>query len=183
MAEEKGAASSGGFFGDWDPFVVVVGVLLLIALLSRLRGESPKASPAPKKIEWKQAETLPPEDSCGLLVTRPRPFETITSRSVVVSGSVGSCEWATTGNVALYVQVVDASGKLLSAYTPLMMPGAGSQLWPDTLSEGVPFSQLVVLTGEPESATGFIIFVHPDTDRSVSKTVRVPVRFRVPLVY
>ena len=164
MADDKGAKSSGG---DWSALEIIIGVILAIALLDRLTGNTYKISKAPAVapaiIEQEKAST------CGLTIIRPKPLEKVRD-FVTVGGTVGSCDWKSSGDIALYAQLIDSRGKPVSLYTKIL---------PSQVVDGVvSFMQTIELTDTPASGTGYLILipaVSSDAQRSLSN--RIPLTF------
>ena len=162
MADDKGGGGGGS---GWGTFEIVLGILLAIGLLDRLTSvksgvnSSPTATPA-------ATETA---STCGLTLETPRATEKVRT-SVVLKGSVGTCDWKATEKVALYAQLVDSKGKVVSKY--LAIPPQ------DTYSDIVTFSSTITLTSTPASGTGYLILV-PAVSTGNSKTVsaRIPLSF------
>ncbi len=178
MADDKGAKPSSNPFEGYDPIVLIVGALLALALISNLFNRGQYKPTAQKQPTQQKIEDTPRyEQSCGLFVVSPKPLEKV-SGSLFLEGTVGSCEWIPVANVALYAQVIDATGMLVSDYTKVRAEGGPGTPNAPILGAARPFRAQIPLTAAPKSKTGFLILVHPDTERETSKTVRIPIRFQ-----
>jgi hypothetical protein len=163
MADDKGASGGGS---GWGALEIILGLLLLIGVLDRVTGRH--ASPSQPTTSTPNIVQEDPSDRCGIELSSPSPSDRV--RSVIrLAGFVGSCNWRTTATVALYAQVVDAKGKVVTGYLSIP-PSSTSQN-----QERVSFDQTIALTRTPATGIGYLILVPavpPDTEQTVS--LRIP---------
>jgi hypothetical protein len=163
MADDKGGGGGKG----WEPFEMVLVILLAAGLLTQFQNGSSstkKATPVVKKTE---VTTPKVAESCGLTVTSPHALEKVAS-FVTLSGTTNGCNWPATDAIALYAQVIDAYGKPVSAYTPVS--GVSSN------GTTTIFNTTINLTSKP-TGKGFVILVPATTVSEQSITTRIPITF------
>lgn len=164
MADDKGGGGGKG----WEPFEVVLVILLAAGLLTQFQNKSSGAKSTTNTTPKATTVTAPqPTDSCGLTVVSPRALEKVTS-TVSLRGTTNGCNWPPTEGVALYAQVIDSYGKPVSAYTavPGVLVGDGSTSFDMTIS----------LSAKPKGK-GFIILVPTSSSTTQSITTRIPITF------
>ncbi len=159
-------ADAGGGGSNWEPFEIIIVVILVIGLISQFTGK-PLTSPATPATEVSQNDTTNPSQSdCGLIIARPHSLESV-SGFVTLVGTTEGCEWASNELVALYAQIVDARGTPVSAYMTVV---------PTSFNDGVAtFNDAISITKTPAKGTGYLILISPS---STSTTYRIPLRFK-----
>lgn len=180
MADDKGAKPAPE---GYDPLVLIIGGLLALTLIGNLFTKDKYQQPAPAKSVPAVTTPAPEaaasyEQSCGLFVSSPKPLQKVSGGVILLEGTVGSCEWIPVGSVGMYAQLIDAAGNLVSEYTTVHAEGGPGTPNAPILGTARPFSKYITLTGAPKTKTGFLILVHPDTERATTKTVRIPIRFQ-----
>ena len=162
MADDKGGGGGGT---KWEPFEIVVIIILAIGLLTNLKQGPETTTPAPKPAVVSKA---PEPDACGLSISRPHSLEKVTS-FVTLIGSTDGCTWTSTPSVALYAQVIDSRGKPVSAYTtvPVVSSGVGTAY----------FDTTIPLNDTPVSGTGYLILIPAKSSGYESITSRIPLKF------
>lgn len=160
-------APSGG--GTWEPFEIIIVVILLIGLLSRLDTSSDtKKAPTTTKPKAEVVSKAPDPNACGLTLSRPHSLEKPTT-VVTLIGSTAGCNWTSTSDVALYAQVVDARGMPVSAYTTVPVASSGVNT--------AYFDTSISLTDIPAKGTGYLILIPATTDPTHPISVRIPLKF------
>lgn len=164
MADEKGGGKS------WEPFEVVLVILLAIGLLTKLQTSSTPSSKSSthSSTAKKESVTKPTTSACGIQVTRPHPLEQVTT-FVTLVGTIEGCDWVPTSSVALYAQVIDGLGRPVSEY--VSVPPASAD------GAGTTFSTSIPLTSAPSAGTGTVILIPAQSGTDTSTTVRIPITF------
>jgi hypothetical protein len=161
----------------WSPVEVILALVLIIAILSRIKGVSP--SIIPKEVSQQPQTQTPikkpvqniPKTSCGLMVYRPKPLETV-SGTIVLNGIVTGCGWNATRNTALYVQVIDDYGYPLTEY--LAVPISGEN------DKGTLFYESIVLSAPTQRKKGYVLFFPASSDSTSTRQIssRIPISFK-----
>ncbi len=165
MAEDKGSGGS-----SWGTFEVVLVILLVAGVLGRLQGKPFGAIDNPKEESVTQNFSENQKNNCGLNIINPKSFEKITS-SFIIEGYTFGCDWVSSENVALYLQVVDSKGLPVSNYTTIV-PSSFDQ---STL--GANFSTIINLNTKANPGTGYVILLPMKNDDKNTITHRIPVNF------
>ncbi|HWC57587.1 MAG TPA: hypothetical protein VG621_01380 [Candidatus Paceibacterota bacterium] len=168
MADDKGG---GGV--KWEPFEVILVILLLVGLLTKLQSSfkktpSPTTTASHTTATTSSQKTSAASATCGLTITHPLPSEKVYA-TLALSGSTNGCNWTSTPTVALYAQVVDGSGKPVSGY--IAVP-------PATVTGTVTkFAMTIPLTTGAATGNGLLILLPaaPSLDQSIS--YRIPITF------
>jgi hypothetical protein len=160
------APSSGG--SHWGPFEILLVVLLSIGLLSALTNKG-KGTPVFDLGEGKDTTTTREDtstNSCGLAIVTPLSLARI-STEIHLSGYVHGCNWTPKDGIALYAQVINASGMPVSDY--VAVPDAQT----DILYTA--FDTTIQITQET-TGSGYLILI-PATPTTKSISVRIPLQF------
>ncbi len=158
------ADAGGGGGAKWDAFEIGFAVILILGILANLGGGFTKSSTTTPK---KETTVTKPKENCGLTIARPHSLERVGS-FVTLIGSVGTCNWQTQNNVALYAQITDFYGKPISAYTQVLITG--------TNGATAQFDTAIELTQQPATNKGYLLLlpaVQPQT----------PINIRIPLTF
>ncbi len=163
MADDKGGSSK-----TWEPFEVVLVLLLAIGLLSKIQTKTTGQTTTSSEKTKTTVVNKTPDTSCGLTILHPHSLEKIHTE-VPLSGSTVGCNWKSTDTIALYAQVIDANGKPVSDYVTVVP----TEVVGDTTS----FDTTIYLFDQPSSGKGYIILIPavPSGDHSI--TYRIPVTF------
>lgn len=167
MADDKGGGSS------WGALEIAIIILLAIGLLNRLTNRTPStiSDTVVPRPETKQGIPLKELTAtrCGLVLATPQQNQKV-STFVVISGSVNGCEWNATPEVALYAQLVDIEGNLLSDYTAIPVV---------TYEEGVAtFNTTISITSPAGNRKGYAIFIPAISHSEKTTTARIPIIFK-----
>jgi hypothetical protein len=161
------APSGGG--SKWEPFEIILLILLAIGLLSRLQTKPAPTASTPKSATVSKAPTTPHE-VCGLTTTRPHALEKVSS-FVTLAGTVSGCNWVATESVALYAQVIDSRGMPVSAYTTVAPVAANGAI--------VSFNTTITLTTSPTKGTGYLILIPANDQSDHTINARIPITFSI----
>lgn len=159
------APSGGG--SSWGPFEIVLVLLLAIGLLSNIgnKNKTPTVT-----TETENTVLAPIDDSvnrCGLSITSPLSLEKVYN-NVRLSGSVNGCNWNIDGKIALYAQIITATGKPVSDYVSVEENGSSFLNYV--------FDTTIYLNG-PQKGTGYLILVPAVQKGEQTATVRIPLTF------
>lgn len=164
-------APSGG--SSWEPFEIVLVVILVIGLLMHLEGTKTTTTPPKKTTTAPVIQQTPPENNCGLTISRPHSLEKVTN-FVTLMGATNGCNWNPKDGVALYAQLVDAHGMPVSAYTAVPVKTTS-----DPSLGGQPVSSIfdtsIYLTQTPVGGIGYLILIPASGNQSI--TSRIPLKF------
>lgn len=153
-------------FEDWGPFEIILALVLLVGVLDAVGGKntSPIVNPSSSKEVSKISEK---DKRCGLSVISPVSLEKVTN-SIRLEGSVSGCRWNSSGETALYAQVITGGGVPVSDYTAVVINNA------DTVKKT--FNMAISLRDTPTSGTGYVLLI-PAVSEKEAISVRIPVRF------
>lgn len=105
---------------SWGAFEIILVCLLVLAILSNIgRGGSSYKPPLASENPSENLSINNNESACGISITNPISYTKVTN-TVRLSGLTTGCNWAPKESIALYAQVIDAKGKPLSEYTPVL---------------------------------------------------------------
>lgn len=155
--------------GGWGTFEIILGLLLAIALLSNIGNKGKIYKPLEVSDTPKEETISNLDDSsnrCGLSIVAPLSLQKV-SNSIRLAGSVNGCNWKPDGNVALFAQVIDKSGRPVSEF--VTVESNGSDIF------NTAFDTNINIDGNP-SGVGYLILV-PAKQQSKSITVRIPLTF------
>ncbi len=166
MAEDKGGGGSSG----WEPFEIIVVIILAVGLLSQITGK--KITPIVSTEKTKTEEIDRPEttgSTCGLNISRPHPLENV-ANFVTLSGYTDGCDWASTETVAMYAQVIDIRGTPVSRYETVPVINKND--------EGSFFNTTITLTASASKGIGYLILVPAKNLTDYTNTTRIPLTFK-----
>lgn len=162
------APSGGG--SSWGPFEILLLVLLGIGLLSALANKG-KGTPVfdlgeGKKTTDTSVQVDTSTNACGLAIVTPLSLARV-STEVHLSGYVNGCNWTPKDGVALYAQVINASGMPVSDYTPVL----------DTQTDILytAFDTTLFIT-TVSTGSGYILLT-PATPTAKPISIRIPLQF------
>lgn len=157
-------ADAGGGGATWEPFEIVLVILLVAGVLMHLQGKSFDTTPI-SSTSTQSEEIVNTPDVCGIQVDSPIPKQKVTN-TIHLSGYTNGCNWPTKNGVMLYAQVVDAKGMPASVYTTVTGETIGHQHRFDTV---------IAITPKPAKGTGYLILVPLQDGTGRSQTLRIPI--------
>jgi hypothetical protein len=163
MADAK---PTGG--GGFETFEIIVGIILLLAVINTLMGGN--RSGTVSNPSTKTDTTTNSTKNCGLSVTSPKSGSTI-GTTFNLTGKTDGCNWASTSETALFVQVIDGKGKPVSEF--IKIP-------PLNFEENKPviFNSTIGINATPAKGTGYVILIPAQDNPNNPITYRIPVKFK-----
>jgi|GEM_PF-2095955 len=157
------APSTGG--SSWGALEIILVAVLAIGFITQLQNGFKGTPSTPKTPD---IVTDSNEAPCGLVLARPHSLEKVTSFITLV-GRVEGCQWQATEMVALYAQVIDSSGRVLSDY--ISVPPINPEF------ETAAFDMTITLTATPATTKGFLILVPAKNTAQQTENYRIPLTF------
>ncbi len=154
------APSGGGGISGGEILVLVVLAIGAITVFSGHPLQPVQPTPTTTTSSTKQ--------QCTITLSRPVSKETI-SRIATVAGSITPCTSTAPLSTTVNVQVVDSTGALMSAYTPVSVVTTNPALGT--------FAATIPITGTPAAGTGYLIVTGPNNPDGTTSTARVAIHF------